>query len=234
MPYSYIRENLARIRAELAETSARVGRVPPRIVAVTKSASDEEVLALAACGVCAMAENRVPNFRARRELLSCAGYDLPLHLIGSLQTNKVKYIAADAAMIESLDSLRLAAEIERQGAKLGRKIPVLIEVNSGGEEAKGGLLPHDVLAFHAALSGGEYPHIALAGLMTMGPACECEESYRPYFRETRALFERIREAGGFIGDGVLSMGMSDSYRVATEEGATAVRIGRALFKTEAP
>lgn len=232
MPYSYIEKNLARIKAELAEIAARVGRPVPTLVAVTKSASDEEVLALAALHDGPIAENRVPNFRARRELLLSAGLDRRVHLIGSLQTNKVKYIAADAAVIESLDSLKLAAEIERQGAKLLRRIPVLIEVNSGREEAKGGLMPDEVLPFHAALTGGDYPHVAVVGLMTMGPACERQEDYRPYFRQTRALFDEIRRKGGFVGDGYLSMGMSDSYRVAVEEGADGVRIGRALFRRE--
>lgn len=232
MPYSYIEKNLTRIKAELAAVAARAGRPTPTLVAVTKSASDEEVLALAALHGGPIAENRVPNFRARRELLLSAGFATPMHLIGSLQTNKVKYIAADAAIIESLDSPRLAAEIERQGARIGRRIPVLIELNSGREAAKGGLLPEEVLPFHAALTGGDYPHIAVAGLMTMGPACEREEEYRPYFRETRALFDEIRKRGGFVGDGYLSMGMSDSYRVATEEGAMGVRIGRALFRRE--
>lgn len=232
LPYAHIARNLARIEGEIATAAARAGRTPPKIVAVTKSAPDDEVLALAAVHHGAFAENRVPNFRARRELLQAAGYETPIHLIGSLQTNKVKYIAADAALIESLDSLRLAAEIERQGKKIGRCIPVLIEVNSGREAAKGGLMPEEVLSFHAALTGGEYPHIAVAGLMTMGPNCERQEDYRPYFREVRTLFERIRDAGGFIGDGILSMGMSDSYLVATEEGASEVRIGRALFRPD--
>ncbi len=232
MPCSYIEKNLTRIKAELAEIASRAGRPVPTLVAVTKSASDEEVLALSALHDGPIAENRVPNFRARRELLAAAGYGTRVHLIGSLQTNKVKYIAADAAIIESLDSLKLAAEIERQGAKIGRRIPVLIEDNSGREEAKGGLMPDEVLPFHAALTGGDYPHLCVAGLMTMGPACEREEDYRPYFRETRALFDEIRAKGGFEGGGYLSMGMSDSYRVAVEEGSDGVRIGRALFRRE--
>ena len=232
MPYSYIEKNLSRIRAEIDEIAARCSRPAPVIVAVTKSATDEEVLALCAVHDGPIAENRVPNFRARRELLASHGMDAKIHLIGSLQTNKVKYIAADAAVIESIDSLKLAAECERQGAKIGRKIPVLIELNSGREENKGGLMPEQVLPFHAALTNGDYPHLAVAGMMTMGPACECEEDYRPYFKETRALFDAIKEKGGFEGGGYLSMGMSDSYRVATEEGADGVRIGRALFRHE--
>lgn len=228
--YAYIRRNLEEAQAILARAAGE--RKPPVLVAVTKSATDEEVLALAALGIGAIAENRAQNFRARRELLATNGYDLPVHLIGSLQTNKVKYVVADAATIQSVDSLRLAAEIERQAAKINRVVPVLIEVNSACEEAKGGILPEDVLPIHAALTGGAYPHIAVCGLMTMGPDLPDEEGYRPYFRLTYQLFEAIRAAGGFVGEGILSMGMSDSLRVATEEGATMVRIGRRLFKKD--
>ena len=228
--YAYIRRNLEEAQAILARAAG--GRKPPELVAVTKSATDDEVLALAALGIGAIAENRAQNFRARRELLAANGYDLSVHLIGSLQTNKVKYVVADAATVQSLDSLRLAAEIERQAAKIDRTVPVLIEVNSACEEAKGGILPEDVLPIHAALTGGAYPHIAVCGLMTMGPDLPDEEGYRPYFRLTYQLFETIRARGGFVGEGILSMGMSDSLRVATEEGATMVRIGRRLFKKE--
>lgn len=231
MPYTHITQNLLRIRAELAEIAKKRGTAPATLVAVTKSAPDDEVLALAAAGAEHMAENRVQNYRARRELLDRNGYrHIPLHLIGSLQTNKVKYIAGEVPLIQSLDSLRLANEIEKQGCKQGRLIPVLVEVNSGREAAKGGLLPEDVPVFITALCGGAYPHILLRGLMTMAPDCDTEEDYRPYFRETRALFDRLCAEGAFAKDPILSMGMSDSYRVAAEEGATMVRVGRLLFR----
>lgn len=227
--FAYIRRNLEAVRAELKAAAERAARPTPTLVAVTKSAGDDEVLALCALGGVEIAENRVPCFRSRRELLAANGYDVPLHLIGSLQTNKVKYIVRDAATVQSLDSLRLAAEMEKQAAKADCVLRVLIEVNSGEEANKGGILPEDVLPIHAALTGGAYPHLAVAGLMTMGPVLEREEEYRPYFRLTRALFDEIAAKGGFCGEGILSMGMSDSFRVATEEGATMVRVGRRLF-----
>lgn len=230
--YAYIRRNVEEVQALLSQAATAAGRQTPKLIAVTKSAGDDEVLALADCGVHAIAENRVQCFCARRDLLAARGYDLPIHLIGSLQTNKVKYIVRGAALIQSLDSLRLAAEIERQAAKAGCVAQVLIEVNSAAEAAKGGILPEDVLPIHAALTGGAYPHIAVRGLMTMGPVLETEEGYRPYFRLTRSLFEQIAANGGFVGEPVLSMGMSDSFRVAAEEGATVVRVGRRLFKRE--
>ena len=227
--FSYIGRNLDGIRAELAAISARTGRPVPFLLPVTKSASDDEVLALVGYGISAIAENRVPNYRARRELFEAHGHTVSLHLIGSLQTNKVKYIAEDVALIQSLDSLRLAEEIARQAVRVGRKIPVLIEINSGREPNKGGILPEELDAFRVSLS--DFPALSVAGLMTMAPACESEEEYRPYFAAVKDMFDRMQKRGGFDTDTpTLSMGMSDSYRVAAEEGATLVRIGRSLFK----
>lgn len=227
--YAYIQKNLAAVQADMARAAADAGRAVPTLVAVTKSASDDEVLALCRCGITDVAENRVPLFRARAELLSAHGFAPRLHLIGSLQTNKVKYIAAGAALIQSLDSLRLAAEIERQGARIGRRIPVLCEINSGREAAKGGILPEECADFLASLS--DFAHIAPMGLMTMGPACETEEEMRPYFRLTRLLCEAGAREGRFACPSpILSMGMSHSYHAAIAEGATMVRVGRRLFE----
>lgn len=230
--YSYIRQNLTTVLAELSAHAARGGYPTPQLVAVTKSAGDEEVLALAACGVTAMAENRVQNFNARYALLHMHGYNPAMHLIGSLQTNKVKYVAEGAALIQSLDSLRLAAEIERQAVRVGRRIDVLCEVNSGREEVKGGLLPEQVLPFCRMVAKGHYPHLVLRGLMTMAPAMKMEDEYRPYFHKTRELYESAIAEGLFEGNPILSMGMSDSYRIAAEEGATMVRVGRGLFQKQ--
>ena len=230
--FSYIRKNLEAVRSALADAAARGGHPVPRLIAVTKSANDEEVLALAACGVTDMAENRAQCFAARRALLAANGYSPALHLIGSLQTNKVKGLMGVATLIQSVDSLRLAAEIEKQAARAGCMAEVLCEVNSGREPAKGGIMPEDTLAFCRTLCGGDYPHIVLRGLMTMAPAAEDEEAYRPYFRETRALLLRCVDEGLITNDAQLSMGMSDSYRVAAEEGATMVRVGRVLFKKD--
>ncbi len=227
--YSYIAENLAAIRREIASAASRVGAPPARLLPVTKSASDGEVLALLSLGVDAIAENRTNLFTHRRELANAHGYTPEMHLIGSLQKNKVKYVADSVSLIQSLDSLSLAKEIDRQAEKNGRTIPVLLEVNSGREENKGGIMPEDALAFAASLSA--FPHIALYGVMTMGPNCASEEEYRPYFQATRAIFDTLSARGDFgTASPVLSMGMSDSFRVAVEEGATLVRVGSALFR----
>lgn len=229
--FSYIARNLSRVRENIASAAERTHRTPAVLVPVTKGASDDEVLALLSLGVTALAENRTVLFCHRKEIAEAAGYSPEMHLIGSLQKNKVKYIAESVAVIHSLDSLSLAKEIDRQAAKYGRRIPVLLEVNSGREEAKGGVLPEDAYAFAKELS--QYPNIALSGVMTIGPAFPDAEDYRPLFRETRALFDRFCEDGLFKTDNpILSMGMSDSYIVAVEEGATLVRVGTTLFQKD--
>lgn len=218
-----------RIREACCTRAERLGISAPTILAVTKSATADEVRALVEdFGQRAIAENRTSLFCERYEMFSD---DLrpEMHLIGSLQTNKVKYIAGKTALIHSLDSLRLAAEIEKQSAKRELRTRVLIEVNSGREEAKGGVFPEEAEAF-AERVRCDYPHILLSGIMTMAPVCATGEEYRPYFRETAAIFRRLFESGAFEGEPVLSMGMSESFETAIEEGATVIRVGRALFR----
>lgn len=224
-PYAYIGENLASICERCASRALALGVPVPTLLAVTKSATAEEVRALVTdFGQRAIAENRTSLFCERYELFS--DEERPeMHLIGSLQTNKVKYIAGKVALIHSLDSLRLAAEIEKQSAKRDIVTRVLLEVNSGREEAKGGVLPEEAEAFAHAVREN-YPHLSLSGVMTMAPICE---DARPYFRETAKLYHRLLDGGVIDGEGVLSMGMSNSFEAAIEEGATVVRIGRALF-----
>lgn len=225
--YGYIRENLAAITAEIRELGERVRR---RItaVAVTKSGSDEELLALLRAGATDIGENRPGELRRRADLLKEKGFAPRLHEIGNLQRNKVKLIAPDVSLIHSLDNLALAEVISRQAVALGRTIPCLIEINSGREESKGGVDPDGAEEFCLAVR--ELPGIEIAGVMTMGPALDDPEEMRPYFRLTKGIFDRIGEKYGYAGEGILSMGMSDSYRVAIEEGATLVRIGRAFFR----
>ena len=226
--YSYIGDNLRRIREECASIADRLGVAMPDVAAVTKSATDEEVKALVTeYGQPIIAENRTSMFRDRYALFDDAQRP-SMHLIGSLQTNKVKYIIKDCALIHSLDSLRLAAEIERQAQRFGVRARVLVEINSAREEAKGGILPEDADAFLSSLS--DLGSIDVVGVMTMGPVLADREEYRPYFRLTADIYRRWCDCG-YLGDApVLSMGMSDSYTVAIEEGATLVRIGRALFR----
>ncbi len=233
MDFTYMDRNLARVRAELDEAALSGGYDPASVtlMAAIKSADADEINYLhRTLGVRVVGENRVQQLLERYDRLDREG--LSVHFIGSLQTNKVKYIIDKVDMIQSLDSERLAREIERQAAKVGRVMDVLLEVNSGNEEAKGGLAPHEVEGLAKLITGGEFPHLCLRGFMTMAPRCT-EAEYRGYFAETRRLGERLwaklTADGRVSGDMVLSMGMSESYRPAAAEGATLVRVGRGLF-----
>ena len=225
--YGYIKENFDALSLEIAEYGKRYGR-RITLVSVTKSGTDEELVALCRAGASDIGENRPGELARRGALLREAGLTPTLHEIGNLQRNKVKLIIENVALIHSLDSLSLAEEINKQAAKCGRRVPVLIEINSGREENKGGILPECAEEFF--LKVRELPNLSVAGLMTMGPVCTEPEDSRKYFRLTYELYRELSEKYGFEGEGILSMGMSDSYKVAIEEGSTLVRVGRRLFR----
>lgn len=223
--FDYVKSNYNSLLEEIASLGKKAGR-EITLVAVTKSGSDEELLALADAGVSDIGENRPGELQRRGELLMKAGYMPRLHEIGNLQRNKVKLIIGEVELIHSLDSMALAMEIEKQAKKIGRRVRVLVEVNSAREEQKGGVMPEEAEEF--ILEVKQLPHLEVAGLMTMGPVCADPEDIRPYFRETKELFDRLNRKRLFT-EQILSMGMSDSYAIAIEEGATLVRVGRKLF-----
>ena len=225
--FDYIKRNYESLLEDIVRISQRAGTRVPTLVSVTKSGSDDELLALAEAGALDIGENRPQELSRRGELLLANGYSPRLHEIGNLQSNKAKLIAPIAALTHSLDSHSLAKALEREGVRLDRKIPVLIEVNSASEEQKGGVLPENTERFLTELSA--YPHLEVRGLMTMGPA-ECSEAeLRGYFALTKRLFDDLNSRYGFGEFATLSMGMSDSYECAIEEGSTLVRVGRRLF-----
>lgn len=223
--FGYIENNYHRL---LSEIDGVRGKDEVTLVAVTKSGTDEELLALASLGVTDIGENRPGELQRRGRLLRENGFKPRLHEIGNLQRNKVKYIIDDVALIHSVDSLSLAVQIDRLARARGKIQRVLIEVNSAAEEAKGGVLPEDAEALLISLS--ELRGISVVGIMTMGPRASVPEDIRPYFRNTRRLFDRLNEKYHFESGGILSMGMSDSFRIAIEEGATLVRVGSRLFE----
>ena len=224
--YGYVKENYERLIEEIGEYEARYGR-KITLVAVTKSGSDEELVALAKAGASDIGENRPGELKRRGELLRDNGYAPRLHEIGNLQRNKVKLVVDIASLIHSVGKLELAEEINRHAIKLGITVPVLIEINSAKESGKGGVYPEDAESLF--LEVRKLPGISVKGLMTMGPAIEDAEAMRPYFKLTKQIFDRINNTYGFSGGGILSMGMSDSYAVAIEEGSTLIRVGRKLF-----
>ena len=223
----YVKQNYEKLIEEIAGYEKLYGR-RITVVAVTKSGSDEELLSLASAGVTDVAENRPSELKRRAELLRQNGFSPKFHEIGNLQRNKVKLVINEATLIHSVDKYELAEEISKQASRLGITANVLIEINSAKEEAKGGALPED--AEELFLRVRSLPCISVMGLMTMGPALTPEEQMRPYFRLTKELFDRINEKYGFDGGGILSMGMSNSYAVAIEEGSTLIRVGRKLFE----
>ena len=232
MDFSYIDENVADVRERIADAARRSGRCAQDVLlmAAIKSADVDEVNYIhKSLGICDVGENRVQQLTERYDKLDRE--DLNIHFIGSLQTNKVKYISDKVSLIHSLDSLRLADEIEKQAKKRGIRARVLVEINSGNEESKGGIDALDAEGFCLDLQ--KYGSIELCGFMTMAPRCEDKREYYGYFERTRKLSDTLwHNTLGREGDPILSMGMSESFEEAIECGSTMVRIGRTLFKKD--
>ena len=225
----YLRDNLAAVRAALAEAERAAGRTDrTRMVAAVKYADDAELRALLALGVDEVGENRVQQLLARWPFYEAAGTQV--HFIGNLQKNKVKYIVDKVALIHSVDSAELAEEISRRAVAKGLTVSVLVEINSGREEAKGGVAAEDAEALCRQILA--LPGVALRGFMTMAPKCERQEDYRPYFAETRKLAVALWQSLMLAGEPLLSMGMSGSFPAAVAEGADLVRVGRRLFQKD--
>ena len=221
---SELAARLAVIRDNL--TRASEGRYPvPKLIAVTKTHPAEDILPLRELGVTDIGENRVQELE---EKLPALERNFHIHLIGRLQSNKVKYIIEDVCLIHSLDRLSLAQEIDRQAQKTGRVMPVLVQVSPAGEEQKGGMPPEQVLPFLRKVR--EMPGLQVRGLMAVMPLTQDEAYLSGLFSGMRQLFERLRDEAV---DGVtmeeLSMGMSGDYMLAARHGATMVRIGSALL-----
>lgn len=219
-------ENYAEVRQRLESALRRAGRSPDDVtlLAATKTVEPEVINSAIALGITHIGENRV------QELLSKEDALLPVHrhFIGHLQTNKVKSVVGRVEMIESVHSLKLAREISSQSEKCGLCTDILLEVNIGGEEAKFGFAPNEVLS--AAEKVAEMPNLRLKGLMAIPPFDPERENTRKYFRKMYKLFIDIgAEKLDNVSMNVLSMGMSGDFDIAAEEGATLVRVGSALF-----
>ena len=226
MAFLYVDENLAAIRARIDAASKRGGGQNVTLLAAVKYTDVEHINYLHSLGVNDIGENRMQQLLEHWDALNRE--NLRVHFIGTLQKNKVKYIIDKVAMIHSLDSLSLAAEIEKQAAKHDLVMDVLVEINSGMEENKSGIAPQEAADFCQSLT--QFSHLNLRGFMTMAPKCEKNDEYRKYFRKTSQLCLDIwQKKLHNIGRPILSMGMSDSFEVAIEEGADIVRVGRALF-----
>ena len=201
--------------------------VPPDVivVAAAKGRTPAEVEAAIQAGITHVGHNYVQEARS---MIPALGDSVTWHMIGHLQRNKVKKAMPLFDLVETVDSWRLAEALDRRCAVVGKVMPVLVEINSGREASKTGVLPEDVDDLVQRLS--ELQHIRVQGLMTMGPRFGDPEQARPYFQATRAAFERLSAWDlPNVTMRYLSMGMSNSYQVAIEEGANVVRIGTKVF-----
>ena len=206
----------------------RWGRAP-EIIAVSKTVAAPCVNEIKEVGIVHLGENRVQEILEKLPYLDAA---FQIDLIGRLQINKVKYIIDKVAMIQSLDRENLAQEIDRRAQQHGLRMPVLIQVNIGNEQQKGGIAVEDLTAF--ARYAAALPGLDVRGLMAVVPNLGDEDALRPYFKRMRELFEQLQNeaiAGTKIEE--LSMGMSGDYELAAQEGATHVRIGSAIFGARA-
>ena len=226
-----IAENVARVRERIARAARRVGRDPASVtlMAVSKTVEPARILDAYAAGVRVFGENRVQEFQEKSPALA-ALKDTEWHLIGHLQSNKARKSVELFQAVDSLDSPRLAEKLDQAAAQLNKMLPVLIEINVGGEASKSGI-PLDSPDLETLLRGAAgLEHLEIRGLMAVPPLTENPEATRPYFRLLRDLRDSIAARQlPRIGMDVLSLGMSHDFEVAIEEGSTCVRVGTAIF-----
>ena len=222
MPDS-VAASLQAVRETIARSAERAGRDSAQVVlvAVTKSFPVERIREAIAVGLRVFGENRVQEALPKIDEIGPANVDW--HLIGHLQTNKIKFIEGHFRMVQSLDGIGVAEALDR---RLRSPLEVLVEVNVAEEPQKTGVSPADLPALALAVNAAS--HLRLRGLMTVAPMVSDPEAVRPVFRKLRALRDRTSQQLG-VALPVLSMGMTDDYAIAVEEGATMLRLGRALF-----
>lgn len=223
-----VEENYKRVLDSVNEAAVKAGRNTDdvRLMAVTKTVETPYINRTIELGADLIGENRVQEYLGKKDELHLDGVEK--HLIGRLQTNKVKYIVGEVDMIESVDSLKLAQEISKQSVKHGVVTPVLVEVNIGKEESKSGIFIeqlHDLLCEIATLEA-----VKVKGLMTIPPICDSESEVRKYFESMHQSFIDIKdEKIDNIDMEILSMGMSGDFEAAVAEGSNIVRVGSAIF-----
>jgi PLP dependent protein len=221
-----IADNLKTVTQSIARSCVRSGRLPDsgKLICVTKEVDVSQIEEVLALGVRDIGENRVQDAIVKHKSI---GDRAAWHLIGHLQTNKVKDAVKIFSLIHSVDSIRLAKEIQKCASAIDKIQDILIEVNTSGEKSKFGIAPGDTTAFFKEVS--LYPNINILGLMTIAPETDKPEKVRPYFQKLRELRDKLQDLKLTTYSLQLSMGMSNDFEVAIEEGATMVRIGRAIF-----
>ena len=220
--------NLARVRSRLADALSRAGRDIDscRLLAVTKNRTVDQIEALGRAGQREFGENRVQEAAAKIPQVQT---DARWHLVGHLQRNKARKVLSLFEVVHSVDSTRLLDALAKACEALSRRVEILLEVNVSGEESKYGFQPDEVE--EACRRARDLPGVGLTGLMTMAPFVDDPETVRPVFRDLRELRDRLNDSGAYASPlAELSMGMTQDFEVAAEEGATWVRVGTALFE----
>ena len=221
-----IKDNIYEIRGRIEEAALRSGRDPSDIclITVSKTRSAEEIDIAAGCGITDIGENKVQEILAKKPYVSS---DIRWHLIGHLQTNKVKSVIDKVDVIHSVDSIHLAEEIDKRAAQAGIIKDVLLQVNVAEEPQKFGFSMGDAKIAAADILR-QFEHVKIRGLMQIAPYAEDPEDVRIYFRQLHDLYLRLKESTLPDAD-MLSMGMSGDFEIAVEEGATHIRVGTAIF-----
>ncbi len=223
-----IADNIRLLKDKISKAALSVNRDPGEIsvIAVSKNASTQMISEAVKAGITQFGESRVQEMMSKYRVLEKS---VDWHFIGPLQTNKVKYIIDKVELIHSLDRISLAKEINKRAELNNRLIQVLVQVNLPKESTKSGIYEEDLQSFIEALA--DYPYIRVKGLMGIGPNTTDEEAIRTCFRRLRIHFENLRNKSfKHIDMEYLSMGMSNDYMIAIEEGANMVRVGRAIFQ----
>lgn len=228
-----IADNLKFVTKRIAKCCEKAGRPldSVKLIAVTKEASISQMNEAVEAGVSSFGENRVQDALIKHRVI---GNGVEWHLIGHLQTNKVKDAVRIFSLIHSVDSLKLAQTIDKEAARIGKRQNILIQVNTSGEGSKFGISPEETIGFLKEAS--LYPNINIRGLMTIAPEVSATETVRPYFRALRELLNKtspiIKSRSDETEYSTLSMGMTNDFEIAIEEGSNMVRIGRAIFKND--
>lgn len=222
-----ITENLSMVENKIAAACKRAGRERDevKLIAVSKTQPVEAIREAIEYGINSFGENRVQELREKTEIIKD---NLDWHLIGHLQTNKVKYVVGKVSLIHSLENIRLAEALDKEAAKLGITVDVLAEINVAKEASKFGVNPEDAENFISEVS--KFPNINIKGLMTVAPYTDISEENRKYFRQLKKIMVDLNSKNIHnVSMNVLSMGMTGDYEVAIEEGATLVRVGTGIF-----
>jgi pyridoxal phosphate enzyme (YggS family) len=226
-----IAENIVQLRERIAAAARRAGRTPDEVtlMAVSKTFPADRIREAYDAGLRVFGENRVQEFAGKFDAVrEYAGAEW--HLIGHLQSNKAAKAVELFGAVDSVDSVKLAEKLNGAAENIGKTLPVLIEINVGGEEAKSGVAPASAELEHILLEAPQWKSLSIRGLMTVPPYTDDPEGARPYFRQLRQIREQVaaRHLNNVSMD-VLSMGMSHDFEVAIEEGSTCVRVGTVIF-----